>query len=70
MIIQVDADGRKAVQALCDTALKVGGLTNFQFVAIVMGNTNDLPVLIPSIKPEKNLPLPESSIDLKDEGNY
>lgn len=37
MIIQVDADGRKAISQLCDIALKVGGLNNLQGVSDILG---------------------------------
>jgi len=37
MLIQVDADGRKAVEALCDMALRVGGLKNLQLVTTILG---------------------------------
>ncbi len=36
MLILVDEDGQKAVEVLCDIALKVGGLQNRTLVNLVM----------------------------------
>ena len=36
MIIQTDKEGRQAIEALCDAALKLNGTTSFNFVAKVM----------------------------------
>lgn len=43
MKIIVDEEGKKAVQELCDVALKVGGLQNFNSVGKILGSIVDEP---------------------------
>lgn len=40
MQIKVDKEGLKAIHALCDVALKVGGLQNLKFVNDVLFRTS------------------------------
>lgn len=50
MIIKVDDMGKKAVDALCDAALKAGGLSNLEFVLGVLKSIEVLPVLLDEIE--------------------
>ena len=59
MIIQVDSEGQKAVEALCDVALKIGGLQNMKGVQQV------LMAVKPFEKPQ--LPPPPAPAILEDE---
>ena len=44
MLIQVDKEGKKVVDSLCDIALKVGGIQNLQMVNIILENTKEIKI--------------------------
>ena len=47
MLIEVDSDGRKAVEALCDVALRVGGIRNLPIVNRTLAGMSDTPAQKP-----------------------
>ena len=54
MIINVDEEGGKAIQGLCDIALKVAGLKNLQGVTNVLSSVKPIPP-VPQEKPDPEL---------------
>lgn len=43
MLIQTNEEGRKAIQALCDVALKTGGFQNLTFINQVVCSVRPIP---------------------------
>ena len=43
MCIQANEEGRKAIQALCDNALKSGGIQNLPFINQVICSVKPIP---------------------------
>jgi len=43
MIIQTNGEGKKAIEGLCDVALKVGGLQNYQVITQILHALKPLP---------------------------
>lgn len=55
MVIQVDAEGKNAVQQLCDIALKDGGIGNLNQVNVILRSVTVLPTPEDE-EPEEKIP--------------
>ena len=44
MVIKCNTEGKKAIETLCDVALKAGGLNNLQYILDVLQKIETLPV--------------------------
>jgi len=53
MIIQANEEGRKALQSLCDVALKTGGLQNMAFVSQLLMSIRPMPPQSPVIEEQE-----------------
>ena len=50
MIIQADKEGQTQIQALCDIALKSGGLQNLPYINRILASVKPLPPQTPEEK--------------------
>lgn len=64
MIIMANAEGQKAIQGLCDVALKVGGLQNLQAVTQILRAVKPLSQSEPTIESEPKI-IPFNSAEEK-----
>lgn len=60
MIIYVDEEGKKQIEALCDIALKQGGLITYNGVGQILGHTKIIPEKWLKELAEENKRKPES----------